>query len=41
MVKEGVLADDNHKIIARFSAEFAGIDNLNPRVEITIYPLTD
>ncbi len=40
LVSQGVIQDDNWRIVSRISAEYAGIDKLNPRVEITISALS-
>jgi Holliday junction resolvase RusA-like endonuclease len=36
IVSKAVLDDDNCNVIPEFSAQYRGVDKLNPRVEITI-----
>lgn len=40
MVELGKLEDDNYTFVPETSCKFAGIDKLNPRVEITIKEIT-
>lgn len=39
--KAGVLDDDNAEVIVSTSAAFGGVDRLNPRVSVTIVPVTE
>lgn len=39
--KSGVIDDDHSGIIVSTSASYGGVDRENPRVSVTIYPVTD
>lgn len=39
--KSGVVDDDSTKYIVSTSAAFGGVDRLNPRVSVTIVPVTE
>lgn len=39
--KSGVLDDDNSEIIVSISTEYGGVDRTNPRVSVTIIPVTE
>lgn len=41
LVEQGILSDDNFKILQRKITNFAGIDKKEPRIEVVIKPLPD
>lgn len=41
IVEQGILSDDNFKIVQKKTTTFAGLDKKNPRIEVLIKPIPE